>query len=335
VTSETTSVADAIQGITLTIGTVGKANLVVSQDTAAVKAGVTGFVKAYNDLNKAIKEVSGYNAETKKGGALLGDSTVQTLQTQLRKQLTQGITGLTGGLQNLSQIGITFQKDGTLALDNSKLDKAIKGNFNDVAALFAAVGKASDSLVKFQSSTAATKPGDYGVNITALARRGTLTSDAALAPTTTIAANTTWNVTLNQTDPVEANRSASFTLAAGTYTPAQLATLFQSAINGAGTFAASELAVNATVDENGKLQVSSTKYGSISKIALSSSSGTSFADVFGAAQPSDGIDVAGTIGGQAAKGSGQILTGSGSEAEGLKIEVSGGAIGPRGTVGFS
>jgi flagellar hook-associated protein 2 len=335
VTSETSNVPDAIQGITLTIGTVGKANLVVSQDTTAVKSGVVSFVKAYNDLNKAIKDVSGYNPDTKKGGALLGDSTVQTLQAQLRKQLTQGITGLTGDFKTLSQVGITFQKDGTLALDQSKLDKAVKSNFSDVAALFAAVGKASDSLVAFKSSTAATKPGDYGVNLTALASQGSITSAAALAPTTTIAANTTWSVTLNQTDPVEANRTATFSLAAGSYTPAQLATLFQSAINGAGTFAGNDLAVNATIDGSGKLQIASAKYGSISKVALSSSTGTSFADVFGAATPVNGIDVAGTIGGQSATGSGQILTASGSDADGLKVEITGGALGPRGTVGFS
>lgn len=335
ITSETSTVPDAIEGISLTIGTVGKANLVVSQDTSAVKTGVAAFVKAYNDLNKSIKDVTSYNPESKKAGALLGDSTVQNLQTQLRKQLTQGITGLTGDFKSLSQVGISFQKDGTLSLDNAKLDKAIKTNFKDVAGVFAAVGKASDSLVQFQSSTAATKPGEYGVNITALATKGTLLSDNALAPTTTIAANTSWSVTLNETDPVTANRTASFTLAAGTYTPAQLATLFQSAINGAGSFASNELAVNATVDDNGKLQIASTKYGSISNIKLNSSSGTTFADIFGAAAPSAGIDVAGTIGGQAAAGSGQILTGKGSDADGLKIEVTGGALGARGTVGFS
>lgn len=335
ITSETSNVPDAIEGITLTIGTVGKANLVVSQDTGSVKNGVAAFVKAYNDLNKAIKGVTSYDPETKKGGALLGDSTVQTLQTQLRKQLTQGITGLTGDFKSLSQVGISFQKDGTLALDNSKLDKAIKTNFKDVAGVFAAVGKASDSLVQFSSSTAATKPGDYAVNITALASQGSITADAALPPTTTIAANTSWTVTLNETDPVTASHTATFSLAAGSYTPAQLATLFQSAINGAGSFAGNELTVNAKVDDNGKLNITSTKYGAISNIKLSSNTGTAFSDIFGAAAPTAGVDVAGTIGGQAAGGSGQFLTGKGSDADGLKIEVTGGALGARGTVGFS
>jgi flagellar hook-associated protein 2 len=336
VASENNNIAEAIQGVTLTIGTVGKATLTVAQDSTAVKSGVTLFVKAYNELNKSIKEVSGYDPASKKGGALLGDSTVQTLQAQLRKQLTQGITGLTGEFNSLSQVGISFQKDGTLALDASKLDKAVKNNFTDVAALFAAVGKASDSLVSFQTSTAATKPGDYALELSALASQGSITSAGVLPPSTTIAAATTWNVSLNQTDPETGSRTASFSLAAGSYTPAQLATLFQSAINGAGTFAANELAVNATVDGAGKLNIVSAKYGSVSKISLSSSSGTTFADIFGAAAAQDGVDIAGTIGGSAATGSGQVLTGSiGSPAEGMKVEVTGGATGARGTVGFS
>jgi flagellar hook-associated protein 2 len=336
VTSTTNTVPGAIQGVTLTIGAVGKATLNVSQDTNSVKNAVGAFVKAYNDLNKSIKEVSGYDPDTKKGGPLLGDATVQALQSQLRKQLTVGITGLTGGLTNLSQVGISFQKDGTLALDQAKLGKAITSNFNDIAGLFAAVGKASDSLVSFSSSTSATKPGDYALNVTQLATQGTLTSAAVVGPTTTIAAGTTWSVTLNQTDPVTANRTNNVTLAAGDYTPAQLATLIQSAINGVSNFSGNDLAVSAKVNDDGTLSVSSAKYGSVSKIAISSVSGTASTDVFGAAAAVDGLDIAGTIGGQVATGSGQILTGAtGSLAEGLKIEVTGGALGSRGTVGFS
>jgi flagellar hook-associated protein 2 len=48
----------------------------------------------------------------------------------------------------------------------------------------------------------------------------------------------------------------------------------------------------------------------------------------------DGVDVAGTIGGVAATGSGQALTGAG-DASGLKINITGGATGDRGTISFA
>ncbi|MES2130096.1 MAG: flagellar filament capping protein FliD [Pseudomonadota bacterium] len=331
VTSDTNTVSGAIQGVTLTIGSVGKSTLNISQDSNSVKNGVNAFVKAYNDLNKAIKDVSGYDPDTKKGGALLGDATVQNLQASLRKQLGQSITGLTGDLTTLSQVGISFQKDGTLSLDSSKLNTAISKNFSDIAGLFAAVGKTSDSLVSFSSSTAKTVPGDYALNISQLATQGTLTTDAAVGPATVIAANTQWVVTLDQTDPVTANRTATVNLAAGTYTPGQLATLLQSAINGAGSFSNNGQAVNASIDSNGKLAVASATYGSVSKMSISGLSGTAIADIFGAASSVDGLDLAGTIGGQPTKGSGQFLT----SEDGLKVQVTGGALGERGTVGFS
>ncbi len=169
-----------------------------------------------------------------------------------------------------------------------------------------------------------------------LASQGKVGSDAVIAPTTVIGADTKWSVSINQTDPVTSSRTATVSLAAGSYTPGQLATLIQSAINGAGTFAGQDLAVNASIDSDGKLAVVSAKYGAISKLSISSSSGTSVADIFGAATSIDGQDIAGTLGGQPATGNGQILLGAvGTDAEGMKVEVTGGALGDRGTVGFS
>ena len=49
----------------------------------------------------------------------------------------------------------------------------------------------------------------------------------------------------------------------------------------------------------------------------------------------DGLDVAGTIDGLAASGSGQTLTGLSGDAEGLVLTVTGGSTGSRGTVSFS
>jgi flagellar hook-associated protein 2 len=40
----------------------------------------------------------------------------------------------------LAQIGVTLQKDGTMAIDTKKLDAAIGANLNDVAALFGGDG---------------------------------------------------------------------------------------------------------------------------------------------------------------------------------------------------
>jgi flagellar hook-associated protein 2 len=335
VTSNTNSVSGAIEGVSLTVGVVGSASLTVAKDSGGVKTGVESFVKAYNDLNKAIKELSGYDPTTKKGGALLGDSTAQNIQSQVRRQLTTSIPGLTGKLTTLSQIGISFQKDGTLNLDSGKLGKAITSNFADIGSLFAAIGTASDNLVTVAGSSAKTKPGNYALNITTLASQASLTSENALAPSTAIAANTTWSIKLNDTDPSSTTHYGTVTVPTGNYTPAQLATLLQSSINASANFVSDGVTV--TVDGGGKLVVTSSRYGASANVGISSLTGTAYEDVFGATPVSaDGVDVAGTLGGKDITGSGRFLTGAaGTDADGLKIEITGGALGDRGTVNFS
>ena len=336
ITSSSNSVDTAIEGITLNIAKVGSSSLSVAKDTTTVKTSINSFVKAYNELNTAIGKMTAYNPDTKTGGVLLGDSTVQSIQSQLRRQLGAPITGLNSTMSTLSQVGISFQKDGSLALDSSKLDKAISANFSDIAGLFSAIGKTSDSNVSFTSSTAATKPGTYELSITTMASQGSLTSTGVLGASTTIASDTTWNVTLNDTDPSSAKNTAQVTIPAGTYTPAQLAALVQSSINGVKAFSDNGATVSASIDGTGKLVLASSRYGSVSNLALSNGTGTTSETVFGTAKPVKGADVAGTLGGQPVIGSGQTLTGApGSSSEGLKIEVTGGTIGPRGTVSFS
>jgi flagellar hook-associated protein 2 len=336
VTSASASVTGAIQGVTLDIAKLGSTNVTIAKDSSAIKSGVNAFIKAFNDLNKTIKDLTGYNPDTKKGGVLVGDSTVRSIQGQLRKQLGTEVGGVSGKLNTLSQIGIGFAKDGSLALDSSKLQQAITDNFSEIGGLFAAIGSASDSLVSFGGSTAATKPGNYALNITTLASRGTLTGAAPAAASTVIAPNTTWTVTLNQTDPATSSKVANIALTAGSYSSSELASLLRSAINGNSAFATAGDTVETEIDASGRLSLSSSRYGAVSNIALNSLSGTAVSDIFGAATPVAGTDVAGTIGGAAATGSGRTLTGgAGSPTEGLKFDVTGGAIGERGTVNFS
>ncbi|MBQ5946368.1 flagellar filament capping protein FliD [Massilia sp. ST3] len=334
--SSSTTVTEAVQGVTLDVSAVGSSTLNVSRDTAAVSTAVNGFVKAYNDLNKTISSLTGYNPETKTAGVLQGDASVRSIQSMLRRQLGAAVEGLGGKLTTLGQVGITFQKDGNLAVDSGKLNKAVTENFAEIGGLFAAMGNATDGMVKFEKSGAATKPGTYGVNITTLASQGTLTSAAALSGSTTIAAGTTWRITLNQTDPVTASKTQDIALTAGTYTNAQLASMLRAAINGNSTFAGAGDTVETKADDNGFLSISSSKYGSTSNIAIATVSGTDPATLFGSATPVVGKDVEGTIGGVAATGNGQKLSAAaGSPAEGIDLSITGGAIGERGTISFS
>jgi flagellar hook-associated protein 2 len=334
--SDSTSVKDAIQGVTLDVSAVGSSTLTVTKDTAAISTAVNDFVKAFNTLNSTMSGMTKYNAETKKGGVLQGDASVRAIQSQMRRQISAVMEGTGGKLNSLSQVGISFQQDGSLKLDSGKLNKAITDNAADFGGLFAAMGSTTDGLVKFDKSSAATKAGTYGVNISSLASQGTLASSAALGATTTIAPNTVWRVTLNQTDPVTESKSQEIKLPAGTYSKDDLAALLRSSINGNATFAGAGDTTEAKVGEDGILTLSSGKYGSTSNIAITGISGSAVESIFGGAAPVKGADVIGTIGGVAATGNGQSLTAApGSNAEGIQVSITGGILGDRGAVTFS
>jgi flagellar hook-associated protein 2 len=336
VTSKSTTVADAIQGVSLDVASLGSSTLTIAKDTTTVTDSINAFVKAYNTLNSTIAGLTSYNADTKTGGALQGDSSVRSIQSQLRRQLSTAVEGLGGKLTNLSQVGISFQKDGSLAVDSTKLNSAITNNFSDIGGLFAAMGSASDGGISFDKSTAATKPGEYPINITKMATQGAITSTNALSGSTKIASNTTWSVTLNQTDPATDTKVQNISIPAGTYDNTQLAAILRAAINGNTTFSGAGDAVETSVDASGKLKLSSSKFGEMSNISIAGVTGTAVNDIFGGASSVKGSDVEGTIGGVAATGNGQTLTAAGgSAADGIQLTIKSGTVGDRGTVTFS
>jgi flagellar hook-associated protein 2 len=136
ITSASNSVSEAIQGVTLTLKstTATPASLTVARDTAAISTAASGFVDAYNALASQIKSRSAYGSDTKAAGALAGDGTLRAMQNQLRDIFNTPASG--GILTSLAEVGIAFQKDGSLSLDSSKLDSAIAANFSDVSNLF-------------------------------------------------------------------------------------------------------------------------------------------------------------------------------------------------------
>lgn len=332
VTSTTNTVSSAIDGVTINLSKVGSANLSISANTAAVTSAVNGFVKAFNDVNSTIKKLASYDESTKQGGVLLGDSSVRNIQAQLRKMMSTPLTGSSGSLTTMSQIGISIAKDGTMSVDSGKLSAAMSKNMNDVAALFSSVGSTTDSLVKFEGSGSSSTAGTYAVRINKLATQGNVTGSNAVAAATTID-NSNKDLVLT-VDGV----TASVALAAGSYTPQALIAQVQSTINSASAFSSAGIAVSVTLDGAGKMVITSNKYGSTSKVSIT---GSGVAALMGTATSTDGIDVDGTIAGVKGTGSGQYLTGaSGSPAAGLKLSITGGAADPvsgadRGTVTFS
>ena len=321
------TISDAIDGVTLNLtkeNTPATTTLTVARDTVGIQASVQSFVKAYNDLNKTVTDLTKYDAATKKASTLTGEATVRTVQDQMRAAFNTALPTAGGGFTALSDIGITFQKDGTLKLDASKLTTAINDTTKDVSTLFAAVAKPTDALTAFASSTLDTKNGSYALTVTQIATQGKVVGGAAAGLTITTGTDDLLNLTVDGV-------AAGITLAAGTYTAATLAAEIQAKVNGVTALSSAGIKVGVT-QTAGVLTMTSSRYGSASIVALTG--GTAKAGLFGTSTETAGVNIAGTIGGVAATGSAQTLTGTGN-ALGLALTVAGGAIGDRGTVSFA
>ena len=319
--------SDVIDGVTLTLlkeNTPSKTTVSVSRDTSTIQASVQSFVKAYNDLNKTMTDLSKYDAANKKASTLTGDATLRSLQMRLRGVFNTPLSDAGGGFASLAEIGITFQTDGTLKLDSTKLTAALADPSKDVSTLFAAIGKPTDSLITFTGSTADTRNGAYPVNVSQLATQGKAIGGAAAALTIAAGSNDTLDLLVNGV-------SATITLAAGTYTASGLAAELQSKINAATALSTTGKSVTVT-ESSGVLAVVSKSYGADSTVTISG--GTAKASLFGSLIETRGMNAAGTIGNSPATASGQVLTGTG-DASGLAVTVNGGATGDRGTVKFS
>jgi flagellar hook-associated protein 2 len=130
VTSSDNTISDAIQGVTINLLEVNASGgqLTLSRDESAISEAVEEFVDAYNSMQESFSELS--------SGELSGDGTLRLIESQVRSIV--GSSGGDGGAYTYaSDIGISFQKDGTLTFNSTKLSTALQDDLTAVAELFA------------------------------------------------------------------------------------------------------------------------------------------------------------------------------------------------------
>lgn len=127
VSSTNNTLANAVPGVTLNFQQVTTApvTIKVAQDSAAIKGNINGLVQSFNALASALREMTKYEAGTKTAGTLQGDSTAVGLQNALRRLFSdRGPAASSFG--RLSDIGVEFQLDGSLKVNDTKLSAAME-----------------------------------------------------------------------------------------------------------------------------------------------------------------------------------------------------------------
>ncbi|WP_110691705.1 flagellar filament capping protein FliD [Salinicola halophyticus] len=139
ITSQSNTVKGALEGVTfdLTSTTSGAETLKVSKDTESMTKAVKAFVTAYNSFQSTSDALTSYDSESDTAGALLGNSTMRTIESRLSSVL--GYSDGDGTFSMLSDLGIERQLDGTLEVDDDKLSEAISSDSDAVSQFFAGV----------------------------------------------------------------------------------------------------------------------------------------------------------------------------------------------------
>lgn len=147
---------DVIPGVTISLAAEGgPVTISVATDTQAVTDNVKSVVNAFNDIVNFVASQSQVTQDTStaarsiQAGPLAFDGTVQNVLASLHGVLSGAVPGLTGNLTLLAQVGVSTNRDGTLAFDSSKLATALASGPGSVSALFGgngAVGGVADRL---------------------------------------------------------------------------------------------------------------------------------------------------------------------------------------------
>ncbi|HTS88784.1 MAG TPA: flagellar filament capping protein FliD [Gemmatimonadales bacterium] len=335
-TSNSNSITNAIQGVTLNLTQAAPGSITtitVARSESDAEAAVQSFVDAYNGVVQFIQQQNTAPASSTSSSStttpaspppLYNDSLTRLLRAALPTVLLTPVAGAAANLSTAGLAGLSLDQTGKLSLNSTAFSSAFTTQFTNLATLFEQGGSASSPSTTYVASGQSTPAGTYAVNITQVATQAQVTgsglggtyADDGTADTMTI------------TDTA-LGKSASISLTNG-----MTSTAIASALNSA--FTTNGLGLVAT-DVGGEIRITQNEYGSAPGFTVAYTAGGTLGNVpIAAGTYANGLDVAGTINGEAATGTGQVLTAnSGTTAQGLSVSYNGSATGDAGTVTVS
>ncbi len=332
ITSDTNTFKDVIENVDLSVKkiTVAGESITINTDidTAGIKEKINAYITAYNNLVDYVDEQNKYTKDDALAPPLFGDSTIWTISNSLRRDTSSVIAGIDSKFNQLYSIGIRTKGDGKLSIvDSSSLDKALNENLDDVIKMFIDSANSTNSGIEFLASTEDTRTNiEFSVDITQAATRGGYAGESL----TNLSSNP---ITLDSTNnklrlKVDGLISDEIVLSEKTYSSsAALISEIQQKIDADGKIGSRGVVAEwvDNQDGTGYVKILSASYGKTSKIEFDNSIGNTAYASIGLATGTviEGKDVAGTINGEEAEGTGQVLKGikGNTYTDGLKIKV--------------
>ena len=159
------SVDDLFDGFTLDLKktTSSAVRISSSVDLDGVSDLLTGYVDTYNQVMLNLTAMGANDpVDPENDGALIGDSTLREIRSELREMSSTAIKGYEGGPYYLSYLGVSTNRDGTLAFDKGQMETQFKSKPETVRAFFTNNYATSNSNITISAfDFTNTKPGTY------------------------------------------------------------------------------------------------------------------------------------------------------------------------------
>ena len=332
-TRSTNTINDVIPGATIglvsgTTAAPATTTLNVTQNTASVIQAVQTFTSAYNAVQDFVTNENKFTPPTVTSGGAQGVNPPlfgSTTLTQIQQTLSQALTAVSG-TNTLQSLGITLNGTNDLTVDSNALTTALQADPNAVSNLFGLSGTSDSSSVQFvkgSAKSAASSGTGYAVAIT----RPATQAGGAAGTAATSGAVSTAPETLSFGGVLFPD-GVKLTIPKGS-TIQQTASL----INATSSL---NTQIYASVDAGNHLVIASQNYGTNTNFTVSSDTAASASNsgIGPNLSITQGVDVAGTINGEAATGTGRTLTGNSGDAhaEGIQLLVTATTASPPGGV---
>ena len=157
---------DIIPGVSLSLLKASPGQVVkvdITPDVEKIGDKMKGFVEKTNAVLSFIQNQNKVNEESRKdpAKALAGDSVLTAIESRLRGTIQRSQAGFDSSqIQRLQDVGVTFNRSGTLEFDGKKFQAQLENHFDEVADLFSGAGPLSGFANEISELAAGiTRPG--------------------------------------------------------------------------------------------------------------------------------------------------------------------------------
>ena len=308
VTRESNKLDDVIEGFDFNLNREAEGELIsfnVEADTAIAEQAIRDLVEGFNLFVTTAKGITGSSRDEENNlikGDLSTDTVAKSLVSRIRETMNSAVDGVQGTFSALASIGIRTNLDGSLAIDEKTFSTALTNNFADIEALFAPTAKSASTRVQVGqgSQISKTETGAYEVEITQDATQGSLTG-GTIAGFDTSSGDFTLKLSI---DGISTN---TLTLSTAYASAAAMASDLEALINADSNLSEQGQKVDVSVTADNKLEIVSRRYGSASTVEITAVGADMGTLGLSVGSGTEGLDVVGTINGEAGFGAGRVL----------------------------